>query len=123
MEKSLETASAAPNDRPATMNESVVSQEPENTQLDVHRPVGPDRVDESDIQYVTGIRLATIISAVTLTAFLMTLDVSIIATVNRLHWLACPVVRVLTLSKRQSLKSRASFILFRMLGGTGVLIC
>jgi len=80
-----ETASGALNDRPAPMRKTVVSGEPKNTQLDVHSPVDSDLVDESDVHYATGVKLATIISAVTLTAFLITLDVSIIATVNILH--------------------------------------
>lgn len=102
MEKALaETASAtrSDRDRPAPTNETAVSQGPENTQLGAHGPVNADRVDESDVQYVTGVKLATIISAVTLTAFLITLDTSIIATVNRTHCSAPPLMCILIFSK------------------------
>jgi hypothetical protein len=127
MEKQpAETNSTAPNDRPASMSETIVSKEPKNPQLDVpdvdHSPVNSAVVNESEVQYVTGVRLAVIISTVTLTAFLIMLDVSIIATVSRLLWPARPVMRTDSF-KRQLLKSRANFILFRMLVGTGVLIC
>jgi hypothetical protein len=86
MEKSVaETVSPVPNDRPHPMSETVASQEPENTQSDIRNRVNSDLVDDRDVQYATGIKLATIISAVTLTAFLITLDGSIIATVNKNH--------------------------------------
>ncbi|KAF7874060.1 hypothetical protein EAF04_002732 [Stromatinia cepivora] len=76
MEKPLnETADGAPDNRPASLNENVVAQEPENIQTS-----SPILTDESGPQYVTGIRLAAITSAVTLTAFLITLDTSIIST-------------------------------------------
>ncbi|KAI9640536.1 hypothetical protein NHQ30_010834 [Ciborinia camelliae] len=81
MEKSLnETADGAPDNRPASLSKSVVAQEPENIQTDGHHPVESNPNDESCVQYVTGFRLAAITSAVTLTAFLITLDTSIIST-------------------------------------------
>ncbi|KAJ5629586.1 hypothetical protein N7528_003243 [Penicillium herquei] len=55
-------------------NEAVVPQAPGNIQP------GSDEIDESDIQYATGIKLATLVCAVTLSAFIITLDGSILAT-------------------------------------------
>lgn len=83
MEKPVaETANLAPNDRPDPTSEMAAWQEPKNTQSDIRNPVDSDLVDDRNVHNVTGIKLVTIISAVTLTAFLITLDGSIIATVN-----------------------------------------
>lgn len=78
-------ASPIPNDRPDPTSEMAASQKPENTQSDICNPVDSDLVGGRNIHNVTGIKLATIISAVTLTAFLITLDGSIIATVDENH--------------------------------------
>lgn len=92
-----ETPRPAPNDRPHSMSEKNALQEPKNTQSGTRSPIDSDPIDHRDIQYATGIKLATIISAVTLTAFLITLDGSIIATVYKLHYLAYSVMPMLTL--------------------------
>ncbi|KAJ5714091.1 uncharacterized protein N7483_011272 [Penicillium malachiteum] len=54
---------------------NAVSQDPEKN---LNQPNAADEIE--DIQYATGIKLATLVSAVTLTAILITLDGSILAT-------------------------------------------
>lgn len=50
--------------------------------------VKSDVVVEEDYQYITGIKLITVIGCVTLVAFLLMLDQSIIATVGKFVWLS-----------------------------------
>ncbi|KAJ8062472.1 hypothetical protein OCU04_009005 [Sclerotinia nivalis] len=83
-----ETADGAPDNRPALLSKNVVVQELENIQTDGHRPIESHSNDRSGLQYVTGIRLAAITSAVTLTAFLITLDTSIVSTYTYITFLA-----------------------------------
>ena len=108
------------------MSGTTVSKEAKNSHLKDSSLVNPAVVnedeDEDEVQYITGVKLAVILVAVIIIALLIMLDMSIIATVSRLLWLA-HLIMCTDFSKRQSLKSRATSTLLRMLVGTEVLIC
>jgi hypothetical protein len=69
--QTLSAGSAAANNEPATPTED-------------SPPVAKVGTNESDYEYITGLKLALVIIAVTIACFLMLLDNSIVATVSGL---------------------------------------
>jgi len=67
--------------RPPKAEPAAPEPEPER-EAPIAGSVKPDHPVEDDYEYVTGFKLATIIGCVTLVAFLILLDQSIIATVR-----------------------------------------
>jgi hypothetical protein len=68
--------------QPSDLQESDVTNQLESTTEDLHSPAINNPADTEDGEWVTGLRLVVIVAALTMTAFLMLLDTSIVSTVS-----------------------------------------
>jgi hypothetical protein len=68
--------------QPSDLQESDVINQPESTTEDLQSPAVNNPADTEEEEWVTGLRLVVIVAALTMAAFLMLLDTSIVATVS-----------------------------------------